>query len=123
MALTHKTRGTPVGAAISLGVFSTLIIILYGTMAENSEDLFWDLFAFSGVIFMLPYLVMMLAFLKLRKTEPDAPRPYKVMGNEAMAKILASFHFLAPAATSSSLQRAALIPLNLLATIVTPVPV
>jgi len=90
MAKTHKTKGTPVGAAISLGVVSTLIIILYGTMAKNSEALFWDLFAFSGVIFMLPYLGMMLAFLKLRKTEPDTPRPYRVMGGKPMAILTAS---------------------------------
>ena len=39
------------------------------------------------------------------------------------AKTFASFHFLAPAAVSESLHSAALIPLNLFAAILAPVPV
>lgn len=87
--ITHKTKGTPIGAAISLGIASTVILILYGMMAGNNEDLFWDLFAFSGVIFMIPYVAMALAFIKLRETHADTPRPYKVMGGDRVAKILA----------------------------------
>jgi amino acid transporter len=46
------------------------------------DDLFWNLFAFSSVIFLLPYIVLMLAFHRLRKIDPDAKRPYKVPGNK-----------------------------------------
>ncbi len=59
-------HGTPVGAAITLGVASSIMLILYGFIANTNEDLFWTLFAFSGVIFMLPYAVMCLAFVKIR---------------------------------------------------------
>lgn len=86
--INHKTRGTPIGSAISLGVVSTVIMVLYGFMAERNEDLFWDLFAFSAVIFLIPYVVMAFAFLKLRKIEADAPRPYRVRGGEGFAKLI-----------------------------------
>ncbi|NIB40077.1 APC family permease [Pseudomaricurvus alkylphenolicus] len=84
-----KTRGTPVGAAILMGIVSTLTLSLYGFMAGSNEDLFWSLFAFSAVIFLLPYQGMLLAFVKMRITDPEHPRPYKIPGGLLTARILA----------------------------------
>lgn len=67
-AYQNKKRGTPVGAAAIFGVICTVILISYGLMTSNSEDLFWSLFAFSGVLFMMPYVAVAFAFVKLRKT-------------------------------------------------------
>ncbi|GLS89903.1 amino acid permease [Psychromonas marina] len=61
-------HGTPVGAAILLGIAASVLLIMYGVMAGNNEDLFWSLFAFSGVIFMLPYVAMCTAFIKIRES-------------------------------------------------------
>jgi amino acid transporter len=63
----ESKHGTPVGAAILLGVAASVLLTLYGLMAGNNEDLFWSLFAFSGVIFMLPYVAMCTAFVKIRQ--------------------------------------------------------
>lgn len=63
----ESTHGTPVGAAVLLGISASVLLILYGFMAGNNEDLFWSLFAFSGVIFMLPYVAMCTAFVKIRE--------------------------------------------------------
>lgn len=79
-AIESETRGTPVGAAVALGVASTIILVLYGFLADNNEDLFWDLFAFSGVIFLIPYVAMMFAYMKLRRTDTDSERPFKIGG-------------------------------------------
>lgn len=62
----ESKHGTPVGAAICLGVAATVLLVMYGFMANTNEDLFWTLFAFSGVIFMIPYVVICLAFVKIR---------------------------------------------------------
>lgn len=85
----ESKRGTPVGAAILMGIVSTLTLILYGFMAGSNEDLFWSLFAFSAVIFLLPYQGMLLAFVKMRIVDADHPRPYKIPGGLLSARICA----------------------------------
>jgi len=81
--------GTPIGAAVLMGIVSTVLLILYGLMAGSNEDLFWSLFAFSAVIFLLPYQGMLLAFVKMRLIDPDHPRPYRVPGGLGAARTIA----------------------------------
>lgn len=84
-----KKTGTPFGASMMMGLVSTSTIILYGFLAGSNEDLFWSLFAFSAVIFMLPYIAMMLAFVKARVEQPHHVRPYKIPGGILIARLLA----------------------------------
>jgi len=85
----HPRYGTPVGAAVAMGAVSTAVLLLYGLMASTNEDLFWSLFSFSAVIFLLTYIGMMLAFLKLRRDDADKPRPFLVPGGPFAAKFMA----------------------------------
>jgi hypothetical protein len=77
-ATTHATRGTPVGAAMLCSIVGTVFTLgcagLFSLTGGAIDDVFWNLFAFSSVIFLLPYIVMMLAFGKLRRLDPDRPR-------------------------------------------------
>ena len=84
-----KSRGTPVGAAMAMGVFGTLTLVLYGFLSKSNEDLFWSLFAFSAVIFLLPYIGMLFAFINSRQQDVDKVRPYKVPGGNGVAIFLA----------------------------------
>ncbi|MDM3871597.1 APC family permease [Porticoccus sp. W117] len=86
---THPRNGTPMGAAIAMGVVSTLVLLFYGLIASSNEDLFWSLFSFSAVIFLLTYVGMMLAFLKLRKMDSQRHRPFRVPGGKLFARIAA----------------------------------
>ena len=83
-ARTHPDRGTPVGAALLCSIVGTIFTVGYAGLFSMThgaiDDLFWNLFAFSSVIFLLPYIVMMLAFGKLRRIDADRPRPYRVPG-------------------------------------------
>jgi amino acid transporter len=88
-AIEHKTLGTPVGAAVLMGVVSTAILLLYGLLAGSNEDLFWSLFAFSAVIFLLPYLAMFMAFLNTRRNDADHPRPFLIPGGMFVAQLFA----------------------------------
>jgi len=88
-AIESKSRGTPLGAAVAMGTVSTLLLIMYGVMAGSNEDLFWSLFAFSAVIFLLPYIGMMLAFIKMRITDSRRVRPFAIPGNLFVARMLA----------------------------------
>lgn len=53
-ALESPANGSPVGASLLMGATSTALLLLYGFFAGSNEDLFWSLFAFSGVIFFMP---------------------------------------------------------------------
>ncbi len=88
-AMENKELGTPVGAAVLMGIVSTLVLLMYGFMSGSNEDLFWSLFAFSAVIFLLPYEGMLLAFVRARVLDADHPRPYRVPGGLGVARIAA----------------------------------
>ncbi len=92
----HKT---PVGANVLTGVASSVVIILYGLFSGESDELFWSVFAFSSCVFLLPYLFMFPAHLKLRLTDGAAKRPYKVPGgiNTQIALSAICFLFIAQA--------------------------
>lgn len=88
-AIEHKKHGTPVGSAVAMGVMSSLVLVLYGFMAADNEDLFWSLFSFSAVIFLLTYIGMMGAFVKLRFVDGDTHRPFRVFGGKGVAIVMA----------------------------------
>mgnify|MGYP000865150041 FL=1 len=92
-ARTHPTRGTPTGAALLCSLVGTGVTIAYAILFALTngavDDLFWNLFAFSSVIFLLPYIVLMQVFAKLRKSDPDAVRPYRVPGGPALTWVIA----------------------------------
>lgn len=84
-----KEAKGPVGAAIMMGCVCTIALVAYGSIASSNQDLFWNLFAFSAVLFMLPYIGMCLAFLRLRQVERDHPRPFRFPGSNAVATFFA----------------------------------
>ncbi|MGY0219824.1 APC family permease [Endozoicomonadaceae bacterium StTr2] len=85
---------TPVGANVITGIVSTIVILLYGLTSGESDELFWSIFAFSSCIFLLPYLFMFPAYLKLRIADPHAERPYKVPGGMGTQIALSVICFL-----------------------------
>lgn len=84
----HPVNKTPVSAFVLTGFVSTVVLVVYGFMAGSAEDLFWTLFAFSSMVFLLPYLALFPAFLKLRKTDANRERPYRVPGGNHVATAL-----------------------------------
>jgi len=84
----HPVNKTPVGAYAITGIVSTVVVVVYGLLAGSNEDLFWTLFAFSSIIFLLPYLMLFPAFLKLRASDPAAERPYRFPGGTAFGWIM-----------------------------------
>ncbi|WIH24619.1 APC family permease [Photobacterium damselae] len=85
---------TPVGANFITGTLSTIVILAYAIFAQSSDDLFWSVFAFSSCIFLLPYLFMFPAYLKLRISEPEVERPFKVPGSHSVQWVISTICFL-----------------------------
>jgi amino acid transporter len=81
----HPVYRTPTASAVLCGVISSAVLIVYGLLAKNAEDLFWTIFAFSSVVFLLPYFLLFLSFLKLRRVDANRPRPYRVPGGYSAA--------------------------------------
>lgn len=82
-----EKTGRPVGAAFVNAVVASVIVIIAPFIPN--EDLFWSFFALNLVMFLMSYIPIFPAFLKLRRIDPDTNRPFKVPGNDAVLKIMA----------------------------------
>lgn len=80
VAKRSKRFHTPIGANIITGLVSTAVLFVYASFAGSGDSLFWSLFAFSSCVFLLPYLMMFPAHLKLRLINGQRYRPFKVWG-------------------------------------------
>lgn len=83
----------PVGPAVLLGCASTALLLVYGVTASSSSGLFWTLLAFTSIVFFLPYVVQSFVLLKLRRTDPDAERPFRIPGR-VFPKVVAALNFV-----------------------------
>ena len=82
-ALRWDKNHMPVGAALTSGVVASLVCLL-GVIIESvapESSLFWSFFALNLVMLLLSYVPVFPAFLKLRKTDPDRERPFRVPGS------------------------------------------
>lgn len=86
----HPKHGGPIGAAILMGLVCTSVLLLYGRIASSNADLFWSLFSFSAAIFMMPYIAVSIAFLRLRFKDASAPRPFRAPGGMVGAWLFAT---------------------------------
>ena len=73
-------RGTPVWAFVITGAVSTVVLLFAGIFLKSQDNLYFALFAASSAIFLLPYLLMFPAILRLRKVDAGADRPFRVPG-------------------------------------------
>jgi amino acid transporter len=89
-------EGVPYKAAIINGVVASIICIIGIVAVEVSEDLsgmFGIFFCLSWITLLVGYTPMFLAFIKLRKTDPNAKRPYRMPGSETFAKVYSIIAF------------------------------
>lgn len=80
----------PIGAALANGIVATVICLL-GVVIDAffpDSSLFWSFFALNLVMFLLSYLPVFPAFLKLRKTDSKTERPFRVPGGSGMLKLM-----------------------------------
>lgn len=79
-------NGMPVGANITNGVIASLIVIAAPFIP--SQDIFWSFFALNMVTLLMSYILMFPSFLKLRKIDPNAERPFKINGGSTKLKLM-----------------------------------
>lgn len=76
----------PTGAAIMNGIVASIVVVIAPFIPN--QDLFWCFFALNLVMFLMSYLPMFPAFLKLRKTD-TTERVFKAPGGPVMQKVIA----------------------------------
>ncbi len=74
--------GAPYIAALWTGIVSTITVILAGMLSYfTNGDLWYILFSFHMGVFFLPYMIIFLGYIKLRKLYPDEKRPFSIRNN------------------------------------------
>lgn len=76
----------PIGAAIANGIVASIVVAIAPILPN--QDLFWSFFSLNLVMFLLSYVPVFPAFYRLRKIDPDTPRPFKVGGSDSLLKVL-----------------------------------
>lgn len=86
----ENKQEVPSSSNILNGVIASVIVVIATVIGVMGGDLdtFWTLFALNVVTLLASYIFMFPAFLKLRKTDPDRERPYKVPGKKGMLAIM-----------------------------------
>ncbi|MDO6563390.1 APC family permease [Amphritea sp. 1_MG-2023] len=88
--IVHSKYQTPLGSALLAAAVSSASLLIYSLMANTAEDLFWSLMSFSAMIFLMPYVAMVLAFIKLRLTD-NTERPFRMPVSNSVAVVIAGF--------------------------------
>jgi len=81
-------NGMPVGSAVVNGIISSILcgIIALPGMAEHGW--FWSFFGMSVIFLLLAYIPLFPAFLRLRRDDPDRPRPFRAPGRGIMLQLM-----------------------------------
>ena len=90
-------EGVPYKASIINGIVASIIVvggIIANYISEDAGANFSLFFCLSWITLLISYIPMFLAFLKLRKTDKDANRPYKVPGGNFVIKVAAIVPFI-----------------------------
>lgn len=80
LAWQHRVHRAPIGASLATSTIASLILLVYGVMATGAEALFWTIFAFGAILFLMPYIAMHLAFLRLRGRDPGHEGVFRLPG-------------------------------------------
>ncbi|WP_019786981.1 APC family permease, partial [Streptococcus sobrinus] len=74
-AIRSKKHQMPIGSAIMNGAVASLVVVIAPFLPN--QDLFWAFFSLNLVMFLLSYMPVFPAFYRLRKIDPETPRPFK----------------------------------------------
>ena len=87
----HPKTNMPTGAVILNGIVAAVICIfgVFMTITAPDSELFWTFFALNLVLLLMSYLPIFPAFLKLRRVDPQAERPFRVPGTPGMLVVTA----------------------------------
>ena len=84
----------PVNMLILQGILITFWGVVYVLAPGGVNSSFWMLFALTTTVYIVMYLLMYAAAIRLRYTRPDVPRAFKIPGGKAGMWLVGGFGFL-----------------------------
>jgi len=82
----ENNKKSPVGVSIINTLVSAALVLISHVISD--KDMFWSFFALNMITLLLSYVFLFPAFLKLRKTDKDRERPFKVPGSNMVIKFI-----------------------------------
>ena len=83
----HNKHGSPLAVLLIQGVIGSAFSLAFLLPSVNSA--YWILSAITTEVIIIMYLFLFASVIKLRYSQPDAPRPYKVPGGKVGIWIVA----------------------------------
>lgn len=90
----HKTLGTPIRVNLLSGVVGTVFMLAAMQLTGSSGAVFGVVLNISISTFLLSYLLVIPAAIRLRTRYPDIPRPFRVPGGDRVFRRLGIVCFL-----------------------------
>ncbi|EQD45064.1 glutamate/gamma-aminobutyrate antiporter, partial [mine drainage metagenome] len=84
-------EGIPVALMILQGVVVSIFGVIFLILPGDVNSSFWELFALATTVYLVMYFIMYAAAIKLRYSEPDTPRPFRVPGGKLGMWLLAGW--------------------------------
>ena len=94
----HNKNGAPAGVLILQAVIGTIISLVY-VFIPGVNTAYWIMSAMTVTLLCIAYLFIFAALIKLRYSQPDTPRAFKIPGGKAGVWIVGGLGFTATALT------------------------
>jgi amino acid transporter len=75
-------NGIPTSLMMLQGVIVTIWGLVFVALPGDVNSAFWELFALATTVYLVMYFIMYAAAIKLRYSEPDTPRKFRVPGGK-----------------------------------------
>ena len=79
LAKRHPKYGTSVNLYLLMGILASILILINYNLSGDANDIFWAIFTFASITFMICYVYLCLAFIKLKYSD-KSERAYSVPG-------------------------------------------
>ena len=88
-------KGMPVNMMILQGIIVTFWGIIYVILPGGVNSSFWILLSLTTLVYIVMYLLMYAALIKLRYSQPNVKRAFKIPGGKFGAWLVAGWGFVA----------------------------
>jgi amino acid transporter len=79
----HNKAGVPVSMLILQAIFVSIWGVIFVLLPGGVNSAFWTLLALTTTVYIVMYILMYLAAIKLRYSQPNKKRAFKIIGGKA----------------------------------------
>lgn len=83
----QNKHGMPSGSLFVTGCVASVMSIASSFLTGSAEVVFWSIFSCTSFLLLIPYVINFEAYLKLKRTDTQTPRPYVFPGPAWLATL------------------------------------